>query len=149
MIDEGIITLSESRDKVNAMKQARNDKVLGLFSKESVEKALDIAKVVVNGAGTVASVVAAISPAPALAPAFAAGAGALSHIIDRCKGLLERENPGVDEICATIGNIGKDVVNGVQQVQAEVYHYPDKNILRANPAKDEELEMGPSLGLAA
>ena len=85
MTNEGIITLSETRDNVNAMKQARNDKVLGLFSKEAVNKALDIAKVVVNGAGTVATVVAALSPAPALAPAFAAGAGALSQIIDRCK----------------------------------------------------------------
>ena len=148
MVEEGIITLSESRENVNAMKKARDKKILGLFSKESANKALDIAKIVVKGVGTIATIVASLSPAPTLAPAFAAGAGALTSIIDKCKGLLALEDPSVNQICAAIGDIKTDAVTGYENVRGIVEKMPDRNLFRPIDPSEMRVSQGQDYGKA-
>lgn len=139
---EGVITIQDKRENLEAMKQWRNEatkKVMSENTKETINTVLDVAKVTTMAVGTVATIVAALSPAPVLSPIIAKASASLVGVIEGSKILLKGGNReiGVNQITASLadfqGNI-KDISirdnNLVQSGQLQTNEQSNKEVNR-------------------
>lgn len=137
---EGILTVQDTRQNLNNMKEWRNEAVktvkqqtMSDNTKNILNVVCDVAKIATLAVGAVATVVAAVSPAPVLSPVVAKVSASVVGIVEGSKALLNgapREE-GVEKITASLS----DLKGNIKDVSIR-----DKNIIKS--AQLETVNMG-------
>ena len=111
---EGVITVKDSRQNLEAMQKWRNE-ATKTVQQENLKNgfqnvaniALDVAKIGTLAVGSVATVVAALSPAPVLSPVIAKASMALAGAVEGSKQLLNgvSREEGLQQITASLSDL--------------------------------------------
>lgn len=137
---EGVITIQDKRENLEAMKQWRNEatkKVMSENTKETINTVLDVAKVTTMAVGTVATIVAALSPAPVLSPIIAKASASLVGVIEGSKILLKGGNRdiGVNQITASLA----DFQGNIKDISIRDNNLVQSGQLQTNEQSNEEV----------
>lgn len=137
---EGVITIQDKRENLEAMKQWRNEatkKVMSENTKETINTVLDVAKVTTMAVGTVATIVATLSPAPVLSPIIAKASASLVGVIEGSKILLKGGNRdiGVNQITASLA----DFQGNIKDISIRDNNLVQSGQLQTNEQSNEEV----------
>ena len=137
---EGVITVQESRQNYDAMKNWRNEATKKIMSEKTInviDTVLDVAKVTTMAVGTVATVVAAVSPAPVLSPVIAKASASLVGVIEGSKILLKGGNRdiGVNQITASLA----DFQGNIKDISIRDNNLVQSGQLQTNEQSNEEV----------
>lgn len=137
---EGVITIQDKRENLEAMKQWRNEatkKVMSENTKETINTVLDVAKVTTMAVGTVATIVATLSPAPVLSPIIAKASASLVGVIEGSKILLKGGNRdiGVNQITASLA----DFQGNIKDISIRDNNLVQSGQLQTNGQSNEEV----------
>ena len=132
---EGIITVKEERGTFNKLKEWRDNavkKISEMDSRDILVKVLDFASITTMAVGSVATIIASVSPAAVMAPAIAKVAVALSGIAEGAKLLLSKTSSATSKVYGAqrLTAALSDFQGGIKDISI-----PDKNII---PAADLE-----------